>query len=471
MGVVTEEIWSFVSDPSSLYHRWHFGPKLEPELHLKPFLFSTMDEVRLRRAAEYILTVLAVSDAQDAGHFLAGVLRREISGDISYPKQRDHSAHVLYNYLLGWYIYGACPSLRTALGSQFALRGWSESDKAFYNVWPFVSILHDIGYLFEGGLAPLSTSVQHRQVTIGADVAREYFAHHFWSEARVNSVDDRRRILRLSGVEVPAFSDNSFTGVADGLRSLGHLERLRAAVRNERDSKRISSPTTDILNKVDGLPGDTFDLWRAHYEYFGQTRMVNRIESAQNVFDSLLRHGIGNTGLRVLDHGVCGGLLLMLYSTFYYSLWFGLPSDAPPDPSDAAAWRRFRRLPDLVVYEAWWWWSVIVWATAATAIHNTQQQQQWPHPLGRPAPLDLEEDALAYLGILVDILQEWDRYSVTRASVIGGGLPIQAVDVRLSNAEGKIVVAFGDSAVVSKVRDSLNIALNRWTDLLDLQRV
>jgi hypothetical protein len=53
-------------------------------------------------------------------------------------------------------------------------------------------------------------------------------------------------------------------------------------------------------------------------------------------------------------------------------------------------------------------WRAILRGTAATAIHNIQQLEGPFYEAGKNyGPLTLEEDPLAYPGILVDILEEW----------------------------------------------------------------
>src|SRR6266481_4639429 len=83
--------------------------------HMRKFLFSTMDEVRLRYARTCTKEILKTTDLEDADHFRQGLLRREISRDVAYAKQRDHSAHTLHNYLMGWYLFENCPLIRTKI--------------------------------------------------------------------------------------------------------------------------------------------------------------------------------------------------------------------------------------------------------------------------------------------------------------------------------------------------------------------
>lgn len=172
----------------------------------------------------------------------------------------------------------------------------------------------------------------------------------------------------------------SLAGVADSLRSLGDLERLRNAVIEERGIRKLTAKHLDFLGQQNGLPGDAFDLWQRHYEYFGLPSMAARLQTVRLIFDSFLREGIGG-GVRVLDHGVCSGLLLLLYSTFYFRVHFGLTPGSPLDVFDGAIVERFTDAAKVSPphpfpepsYEALWWWTGVVWATAATAIHNIQQ--------------------------------------------------------------------------------------------------
>ncbi|TAK60103.1 MAG: hypothetical protein EPO24_07045, partial [Bacteroidetes bacterium] len=60
--------------------------------HFKDFLRSTLDEVRINEAGICTKAILEMTDIDDADFFRVGLLRREITGEISYQKQRDHFA-------------------------------------------------------------------------------------------------------------------------------------------------------------------------------------------------------------------------------------------------------------------------------------------------------------------------------------------------------------------------------------------
>ena len=131
---------------------------------------------------------------------------------------------------------------------------------------------------------------------------------------------------------------------------------------------------------------------------------------------------------------------------------------------------------------AWWWWAAILWATAATALHSIMQQSDNFPEEKRPAKLELSEDPLTYLGILVDSIQVWDRYTVSHESVIGGNtpLPIQAIDVKAEhtaepNDAGKpnptLTLTFRDSKVADNIRKELNQALVDWDKYVEIKPI
>src|SRR5687768_2176462 len=86
------------------------------------FLDSRMDEIRLFKAGGLVLEILKETDYDDMEFFREGVLKRESSGAISYQGQRDHSAHTLYNWLLGWYIYEHHPEVKKQMSAHISNR-------------------------------------------------------------------------------------------------------------------------------------------------------------------------------------------------------------------------------------------------------------------------------------------------------------------------------------------------------------
>ena len=138
---------------------------------------------------------------------------------------------------MGWYVCINNTSVREQISQHFRIRGCRGDDHNFANLWPIVSITHDLGYLFEGSVAPLSTTNQSELVKRGIHVVDDYFNHTFWTACGADSVTDRRVLLEMSRVEKPVFPNETLTGVADGLRDLGCLELLRESVLSERGNE------------------------------------------------------------------------------------------------------------------------------------------------------------------------------------------------------------------------------------------
>ena len=121
-------------------------------------------------------------------------------------------------------------------------------------------------------------------------------------------------------------------------------------------------------------------------------------------------------------------------------------------------------------YSADWWWSAVVWATAATAIHNVVQQfDTWPSCTKKDRRLKVQQDPLAYLGVLVDILQEWDRYTSKRYSIVTHQLPIQAVDMRIATDSNKLSIVFPNKKHANNTVDSLESSLIGWEEFVRVE--
>jgi len=100
MTNIVEALKSFAFDGDGPYRPWHMlrlkDRNEAAEKHLERFFDATMDEVRLWHASQYGCEVLALTHLPDYDHFRRGSMRREVSGEIAYPKHRDHSGHTLY---------------------------------------------------------------------------------------------------------------------------------------------------------------------------------------------------------------------------------------------------------------------------------------------------------------------------------------------------------------------------------------
>ena len=460
MKTIPKELDTLISQREfKKYHR-PCDPKFKD--HVKRFLTATMDEVRTTTSNRVALEVLKRIGLGDFDLFRKAVLRRELTGEIAYENQRDHSSHTLYNYLLGWYFFIYSGKLKKALTKEFDKRGiprttfpFNDYSTYFGCVWQYVSLLHDIGYMFEGGLSTVgfdsNTQAQH-----GARVAEEYFNRSVLQDYDTN----RGALTKELGEELvpPAFAAIDTLGkISSELQNIGNLNQLLEQVAVALDNTSVPKP----------IPADYsengFDLWSKYYDCFDNRRMALRFRSLRKVFDGLIDSGLPKKNVRLLDHGVCGGLLQLLASTYYYRLHAGARSPRSAGSQLAQRIRANDWSPEF-------WWTGIVWGTAAACLHNIQQisaskqlHAKWP------GKLRLSDDPLAYLGILVDIIQEWNRYSVFKKLDTE---PIQGIEVELGSKSGKVLLRFKEPDAVKrakKVRQELDQALAGWRDLLEVQ--
>ena len=299
------------SNAYSESHSYFFRKHRLKDIYLKTFLSATMDEVRLNSASEYIRQLLITFDAEDLNFFRFGVLRREITNNIAYNKQRDHSAHTLYNYLLGWFIYEKNNLVKNQFHIAFKKRKLNSDSDTFGNYWPYVSILHDIGYVFEGYIDILSTDFQSKQVIIGKNVLNEYFDHHLWYMCNMESMEERSKLLKSIKYNgnIPHIKKNTMSGIADELRNLTKYPNLSNELIDD-----------SLFNFNVNLSTDIFNLWYSHYKCYGSKSMANRIKYLRNYFDKLIIEGMNKSGIRILDHGVCSGLILIQATTFFYNI-------------------------------------------------------------------------------------------------------------------------------------------------------
>jgi len=259
--------------------------------HVKRFLTATMDEVRTTTSNRVALEVLKRIGLGDFDLFRKAVLRRELTGEIAYQNQRDHSSHTLYNYLLGWYFFIQSGRLKKVLAKEFDKRGIPDSTFPFTDysayfgcVWQYVSLLHDIGYMFEGGLSTLSFD-SNKQAQHGARVAEEYFNRSVLQDYETN----RGTLTKELSDELapPAFAAIDTLGkISSELQIIGNLKQLLEQVAVALDNTSVPKP----------IPADYsdngFDLWIQYYDCFDNRRMARRFRSLRKVFDGLIDSGL-----------------------------------------------------------------------------------------------------------------------------------------------------------------------------------
>ncbi len=497
------------------------------------FNYAVLDEIRLKKANAFAEYSLYISDIEDLAYFRDTVTRREISAEIDYDRQRDHAAHTVYNYILGWYFFENSKKLQKKFREYFTLLGikvdagtdeldfyrdkktdkytkYCQIEKAkfernialvneFGDVWPFASLLHDIGYILEGSISSASSEVEHARVTNGAKIIHDYFNHYFW---KVYDIDFRvtHHIAKFLGVLVPDFKRSESLGsLGDHLCDTGTCENI---------GKQLKTPIFSGGGKEYALSRNAFSIWNAYYKYFGKKKMQDILYIVERVFKDNIWVG-ADYGKRNLDHGVCSGLISLQALLFVRELFLGFKSEnkefsdfkmaqinprtSTPVPYQMVSEETFVNIRDGVIKEpkritirykkytfnADDWFKKVCWATSSAAIHALIQESDYREECQKHLKnkkhlkIALKDDPLAFLGLLVDKLQEWDRYKVKLRgqSAFTGEDPLQSTQIELNYTNSKITMKYPEKFVEDLCKEITN-CLNEedWTKVVKIQR-
>ncbi|MCU7492386.1 MAG: hypothetical protein HF312_13405 [Ignavibacteria bacterium] len=248
-------------------------------LLVKEFLFSTNDDARLKYALKLSKKLLKSTDIDDAQYFRESLLRREISGNINYEKQRDHTSHTLYNYLIGFYFYENSTCYRKSFLNYTKRINREAKDDIFISIWPFVSILHDIGYIFEGSIKSLDLDNSFKELQIAQDIINDHFKSKFWREVEITSTEEKQKIKDYVAYPFKEYNSKSIYEVADNFTELNLSDKFTDLLEHS-----ISNLYEKNISIKKLLSNDVFELWASHYRFFNNNQMVKRISSLRSYF-------------------------------------------------------------------------------------------------------------------------------------------------------------------------------------------
>lgn len=112
----TKKIWRF-GKPKKVNRFDSKESYIQEDLY--NFFYAVLDEIRIKTANAFSEYALSISDIGDLSYFRDTTTRREIVADIDYNRHRDHAAHTLYNYILGWYFFEKSEKVQDAFFKYF----------------------------------------------------------------------------------------------------------------------------------------------------------------------------------------------------------------------------------------------------------------------------------------------------------------------------------------------------------------
>src|ERR1051326_2779587 len=403
----------------------------------RTLLTTKLDEKRVVAAVSVRRFLLRENDMEDWATFADQLTQKEMEVDF-WPHYRDHTAHQALTFFLGAYLYENLPKLQHAVKQEYANGPAKHCDSlrtGFYYQWSTATLLHDFGYLLDVEKDQRDSNDARRleKLQMFFDFIDAYLKDY------ILMVFQMGRTGQTSDEEVRA------------LRELQHLL-------GHEDVKHAYTRREDFVNLgcfigSSKIANSAKDAWE----------LLNRIASTKSarftgVFDNYFRilatHGLPTPkgALPIWDHGIASAVLFLKLSVFCWSYF-----DAVRDLSGVL--RNFRNTSRSVVTEIVesikkWDYSADAFhgsflvACFAMALHNLRHISQSADidRAGYAAadkevlkevsknvlPIRLSDGVVPYLLMVVDQLQDWDRYPIVRTGLHSVLNLIEASDIGLS---------------------------------------
>jgi hypothetical protein len=361
------------------------------QAHLRAF-FTEADSRRIRASIDAVAFLWETAGMGVLAGFFAGLseLERRQSG---FAGLRDHVGHTMFVYLTGLYLLDHVPVLRAALRAQAAAdlahlglpAGEDEADVCVQRRWMVAATFHDIGYLFE----------------LEDDASRSRYlerVREFWNRFPHHVAELERR--RNPRVQPLTEADASW------LVELVEPPPLRATLEQLDEIARVGS--WDLFALLDRASRD---------EVVG----MGPDKTVRNYWD-LTRTVNTRDGRRFTDHGIVSALLLLRFGMLARIWWMRLHDHW------AAHHPGIERLARVGLDRAMLGWRdefflTHVPAASAIALHNVyvdlhdaEVLRQCGFTMDRYR-IRQENNALAYLLTLVDVIQHWDRPYMRKVQV------------------------------------------------------
>lgn len=319
--------------------------------YLKAFFASRSDIERLQRAEFLSERILSLTDFADMIPLRSTVATLEIKRLIGYNKQTDHTAHTLYLFLLGIWVYDHISEIRQAVDVSIDS---SKPLQLFIFQWTFASLLHDVGYLyydFEKGDNSLSWHLYDEMLSL------EYF-QRFSEELSEKAIIGLKQLWQEFSQRYKLPSHAEQTSSKQLIESLDHIPWLAELLQSYQSGLETMNSTHSIGS---GLHSFAYQMSSTGYD-----------------------------GHPVVDHGIASSLILLKYTSIWYWLSKHAAERYPLLHEELNA--RFHYYPHTLEKH-------VISACKAVAYHNMPGIM-----------FNLEQEPLLYLAVLCDELQIWDRF-------------------------------------------------------------
>lgn len=446
---------------SSLKHNESFLKEFscEPEQtlrELRRFLSSTLTETRSkssRRLITYLWTTNGFLNFIPLIEHLSSLEQDRAF----YKYYRDHLNHEVLLFLLGAYIYFNCSNFRDKINEEIVATyqpyappfGDDKLVDEFLFRWKLISTFHDIGYLFE------------------VDPVQEAGSERSRDELLIKSfkvVDEARANFLLD-----YFMQNLTAGGWAGREAeIRELVGSVAGSLPEKYDQPIRAADDLFAVRTGGSVSDAFELMSKHIrsefihgnflkEYFDLCRTTPVYIKGKKLRDPFLDHGIMSALVLLKSADVQRFYLKRLVDLEFYGQ-LNVPQALAKVLGDAKTRERLEPAHFYIRFSH---------VAGAIALHNVSPRMYtreqcvefdrrpdkhevsiessfYTEPLGTAGryAIGLDENPMAYLTTLADMLQDWDRHSFRRISFgENSGDPLASSEVIIKfNERNKIHV-------------------------------
>ncbi|WP_431785573.1 hypothetical protein [Paenibacillus lactis] len=408
------------------------------------------------RVAEKVLETMEYTEILGLRKEVASL---EIKRIIDYGKQNDHTAHTVYLFLLGIWVYDSVSDLRKAINSKIDS---NQPEKMFVFQWTLASLLHDIGYLFyesrlvENETAHLLPDTSKEDKLPAFQVFGAYYDKLFRDAFEGEFAD-------FSWVK----NEDELNATKDTVKEIWSQFKEKFMQINTRHAETPKAVLEELsktpwmrelgLKPVCGEGDSGFDY------LISSTVKADLVENALKI--ATFGYGNEKANPRV-DHAIASGLMLLQYTSIWY--WFSRELEKRANNSQNS-------ITDTIYKELY---------------HNLFSNYQYPvkvltdhvipacrtviyHNMNDKKSIRLENEPLLFLAILCDELQVWDRF-------VAGSSHLNVWDNAETHcmAENVIAADEADESFVSfgfeysrhrhKVKSTLDKRLTDWDKYVKL---
>lgn len=349
---------------------------------IKSFLTSKSDIKRIIRSERAAYSILIENDLPELIYCRRKIRDMELGSNVFYPNQKDHTAHTLYVYLLGYYFGTSLIAFRDILNKKTEPDSFFHSDQGTLN-WVYASLLHDVGYFF----------TEH--YTEGLELLENYFSEQFIFA----QIDQTLKIFFLFDSPLDEFKKTQ-----NFSEFISFIKNLINKYPKPNYSSKDPSSVIQNLQKINwykelGLNSDNlFSIFE--FERFYSEADINKFQS---YIAEVARVGYSRDSEPVVDHAFASGAFLFQYSTF----WYYLINESDNHFNHEPWYKDFKeRIWGPYNYPLENLKTSILPGIFACCAHNLNYFNQYGAEL---LPIKLEKSPLLYLTILCDEIQNWDR--------------------------------------------------------------